>query len=55
MPEGSQPIALLCVGQVEAFYPAPMLETEGWDQRRALQELIYENSWGNVRPVDPIR
>ncbi|MFC3109727.1 5,6-dimethylbenzimidazole synthase [Undibacterium arcticum] len=54
MPEGSQPFALLCVGQVEAFYPAPMLETEGWDQRRALQELIYENSWGNVGPADPV-
>lgn len=47
MPEGSQPIALLCVGHVDAFYPAPMLELEGWDQRRALQDLIYENAWEN--------
>jgi 5,6-dimethylbenzimidazole synthase len=49
MPDGSQPIAILCVGQVEAFYPAPMLETEGWDQRRLLSEVIYEDSWGNSK------
>lgn len=46
MPEGSQPIAVLCVGQVEEFYPAPMLEIEGWDQRRALDQILYEDSWG---------
>lgn len=46
MPEGSAPLALLCVGQVAEFYPAPMLESEGWDQRRALAELLYDNRWG---------
>ena len=47
MPEGSQPIALLCVGHVEAFYPAPMLEMEGWDKRRLLSDIVFEDSWGN--------
>lgn len=51
MPEGSQPIAILCVGHVDAFYPAPMLETEGWDRRRALNEILYENSWGGNKQV----
>ena len=46
MPAGSEPIAILCVGQVESFYPAPMLELEGWDQRRPLAELLYEDCWG---------
>jgi 5,6-dimethylbenzimidazole synthase len=46
MPEGSQPIAVLCVGQVEEFYTAPMLELERWDSRRALGEILFENSWG---------
>ncbi|MBC3869405.1 5,6-dimethylbenzimidazole synthase [Undibacterium oligocarboniphilum] len=46
MPEGSAPLALLCVGQVAEFYAAPMLETEGWDQHRALSELLYDNRWG---------
>lgn len=46
MPEGSQPIAVLCVGQVEEFYTAPMLELERWDTRRPLTDILYEDSWG---------
>lgn len=47
MPAGSQPIAILCIGHVEEFYPAPMLEAEQWDRRRALESIVFENSWGN--------
>ncbi len=47
MPEGSQPIAVLCVGHVEAFYPAPMLEIERWDSRRPLNEILYQDAWGS--------
>ncbi|HJV00689.1 MAG TPA: 5,6-dimethylbenzimidazole synthase [Burkholderiaceae bacterium] len=47
MPEGSQPIAVLCVGQVPEFYRAPMLELERWDTRRPLAEVMFEDSWGN--------
>jgi 5,6-dimethylbenzimidazole synthase len=46
MPDGSQPIAILCVGQVKEFYRAPMLELERWDQRMPAQQVLYENSWG---------
>jgi 5,6-dimethylbenzimidazole synthase len=46
MPEGSQPIAVLCVGQVEQFYSAPMLELERWDQRRPLSEILFQDQWG---------
>ncbi|HEX7642600.1 MAG TPA: 5,6-dimethylbenzimidazole synthase [Burkholderiaceae bacterium] len=49
MPKGSMPIAILCVGQVEAFYPAPMLQTEGWDTRRKLCEVVFENAWGKAQ------
>ncbi|OGB26847.1 MAG: 5,6-dimethylbenzimidazole synthase [Burkholderiales bacterium RIFCSPLOWO2_02_FULL_57_36] len=52
MPEGSQPIAILCVGHVEAFYPAPMLETEGWDRRRDLETIVYENTWDCMKKPD---
>nr|WP_315260527.1 5,6-dimethylbenzimidazole synthase [uncultured Duganella sp.] len=45
MPEGSQPIAVLCVGQVHEFYTAPMLELEKWDQRRPLDAILSENHW----------
>ncbi|MFK3974582.1 5,6-dimethylbenzimidazole synthase [Pseudomonas sp. NPDC087358] len=46
MPSGSKPLAILCLGPVQQFYPAPMLVLEGWAQARPLQELIYENKWG---------
>ncbi|MYM37508.1 5,6-dimethylbenzimidazole synthase [Duganella sp. FT94W] len=45
MPPGSQPIAVLCVGHVHAFYTAPMLELEKWDQRRPLNDILFENRW----------
>jgi 5,6-dimethylbenzimidazole synthase len=48
MPDGSQPIAILCVGHVKEFYPRPMLETTGWDRRRALNEIVYEDRWGGA-------
>ena len=54
MPEGSQPIAVLCVGQVEEFYSAPMLELERWDQRRPLGEIIFQDQWG-VNPEESRR
>ncbi|GGY41141.1 5,6-dimethylbenzimidazole synthase [Pseudoduganella albidiflava] len=46
MPDGSRPIALLCVGHVDEFYPEPMLQAERWDSRRDLGEILYENAWG---------
>lgn len=45
MPVGSKPVAVLCLGPVEAFYPAPMLALEGWAQPRPLADLLYENHW----------
>lgn len=48
MPNDSQPIAILCLGHVDEFYAEPMLETEGWDQRRNLTDLVMENTWGTL-------
>jgi len=48
MPVGSQPIAILCLGHVKEFYPAPMLEMEAWDQRKAISDIVYENVWGSA-------
>ena len=45
MPEGSQPIAILCLGHVEEFYSRPMLELENWTKARALEEFVSENYW----------
>jgi 5,6-dimethylbenzimidazole synthase len=46
IPEGGRPVAILCLGHVEAFYDRPMLEQENWAQRRSLDELIFVNRWG---------
>ena len=46
LPPGAKPLAILCLGPVEEFYPAPMLVLEGWAQARPLSELLYENYWG---------
>jgi 5,6-dimethylbenzimidazole synthase len=46
MPEGAKPVAILCLGHVEAFYPAPMLELQSWTQKRAIEDLVFHNTWG---------
>tara|TARA_R110001606_G_scaffold11354_5_gene49281 strand:- start:92995 stop:93642 length:648 start_codon:yes stop_codon:yes gene_type:complete len=47
MPEGAKPVAILCLGHVDAFYSAPMLEQENWRQGCDINEVLYENTWGN--------
>ena len=45
MPDGSQPVAILCLGHVEKFYDKPMLEQENWAQRKDIADLFFENTW----------
>ncbi len=45
IPDHIQPVAYLCVGHTESFYPKPMLETAGWAQRLPVEKLIYYNKW----------
>jgi 5,6-dimethylbenzimidazole synthase len=52
MPAGAEPVAVLCIGPVQAFYEEPMLQQERWARRCALDDLIYEDSWG--QPVAPV-
>jgi 5,6-dimethylbenzimidazole synthase len=40
LPAGSRPIAVLCLGQVPAFYNKPMLEETHWAQRADLSTLV---------------
>ncbi|MFN3751211.1 MAG: 5,6-dimethylbenzimidazole synthase [Thiobacillus sp.] len=48
IPPGGQPVAILCLGHVDAFYDAPMLESEGWDRRHAVADCLFENQWGQT-------
>lgn len=45
IPTGAKPVAVLCLGHVDVFYPKPMLELEGWDSRKKLKEIVFENLW----------
>jgi 5,6-dimethylbenzimidazole synthase len=53
MPAGAEPIALLCIGPVQAFYEEPMLQQERWATRCPLDDLLFENTWG--QPLSPTR
>jgi 5,6-dimethylbenzimidazole synthase len=48
MPAGAQPVAVICLGHVDQFYPRPMLELEGWDTRRDLAKLVAVDRWSNT-------
>jgi 5,6-dimethylbenzimidazole synthase len=45
MPEGSRPVAVLCLGYVPAFYPRPMLEEADWAHRLNLKDLVQTDYW----------
>lgn len=45
IPEGAKPVAILCLGHVEAFYNKPMLEQKNWASRHQLDDMIYTNTW----------
>lgn len=48
MPPGAKPVAILCLGHVTEFYPAPMLELQGWTVGRQLQEFVFDNRWNTI-------
>ncbi|NVH76879.1 5,6-dimethylbenzimidazole synthase [Paraburkholderia sp. JPY432] len=51
MPEGARPVAILCLGHVDAFYSEPMLETERWASRLPLADCVFENRWPGGKPA----
>ena len=51
IPAGAEPMALLCIGPVPAFYDEPMLQQERWAQRCPLDDLLFEDRWG--QPMAP--
>ncbi len=53
MPSGSQPVAILCLGPVDAFYDRPMLQAEKWATRADLADLVFEDTWGQAPPLTP--
>ncbi|MGV0579692.1 5,6-dimethylbenzimidazole synthase [Mycolicibacterium elephantis] len=48
IPEGAEPVAILCLGPVPEFPDRPALELDDWAHARPLAEFVSENQW---RPV----
>jgi 5,6-dimethylbenzimidazole synthase len=48
LPEGSRPVAVLCLGHVAAFYPRPMLEEAGWAHRFDLKDMVQTDYWSEA-------
>lgn len=52
---GVEPMAYLCIGQPLAFRPRPMLEETGWLPRRALEQVVFRETWAEERRQDTQR
>jgi 5,6-dimethylbenzimidazole synthase len=48
MPVGAEPVAVLCIGPVHHFYREPMLQQQRWAQRCALDNVLFEDAWGQT-------
>lgn len=45
MPDGAEPVAVLCLGPVPEFPDRPALELDDWAYARPLSEFVTENRW----------
>lgn len=45
IPNDAKPIAVLCLGHVNAFYKEPMLVETGWAVQKPLSDMLMENCW----------
>ncbi|MDB5965626.1 MAG: cob(II)yrinic acid a,c-diamide reductase [Polaromonas sp.] len=52
MPEGSRPIAVLCLGPVDGFYEEHMLQADTWASRAPLASLVFDDRWGQPASLE---
>jgi len=52
IPQHVLPVAYLCLGHVTEFSERPMLETADWAPRLRLDEVVYEEGWGQHAQTD---
>jgi 5,6-dimethylbenzimidazole synthase len=48
LPKDVKPVAYLCLGFVDELFQEPELAARGWRQRININELIFEDRWGNT-------
>jgi len=51
IPESVLPVAYLCVGYAREFLDQPELQRRGWADRLPLQEVIFNERWGETRAL----
>lgn len=51
MPDGAEPVAILCLGPVPEFPARPQLEIDHWTFGRPLSEFVSENGWTAPAPA----
>jgi 5,6-dimethylbenzimidazole synthase len=51
MPDGAEPVAVLCLGPVPDFPARPQLEIDQWTFGRPLREFVSENGWAVTAPA----
>ena len=51
MPDGAEPVAILCLGPVPDFPQRPQLEIDEWTLGRPLSEFVSENAWPAGAPA----
>jgi 5,6-dimethylbenzimidazole synthase len=55
MPDGAEPVAILCLGPVPEFPDRPQLEVDGWAFSRPLADFVAENGWDLPLSADLVR
>ena len=48
IPDHIEIVAWLCLGFVDQLYREPELAVKGWRQRLALEDLVFEEVWGQL-------
>ncbi|SEF93971.1 5,6-dimethylbenzimidazole synthase [Paenibacillus sp. UNC499MF] len=48
IPPHIDPLALISIGYTDHYPAQPILETANWEKRRALDGLIYRETWGQL-------
>jgi 5,6-dimethylbenzimidazole synthase len=51
MPDGAEPVAILCLGPVPDFPHRPQLEIDRWTLGRPLSDFVSENGWAATAPA----
>lgn len=52
IPNNLELVAYLCIGFVDEFALAPDLERAGWQRRLALDEVAFQEQWGQPLPKE---